>query len=195
LNQYPKITDPSISKFAKRILDVVSDSTDSKLVITAAHFLHYSSANNYVWSEELTSLCKNIPLVDEGGKIIRVQGSLKFLQPASTNNWAKLMGRNPLTTMGFSTLSEGHLTLPSCAGALMYSVNDLVSFFRRYLDVVDTLDLFPSNANLSGVSHALTKENAFLLLQWIQYLKKNQKMLDAFIHGILEGILVGLQVT
>jgi sacsin len=61
------------------------------------------------------------------------------------------------------------------------------SLFRRDLDVVDIPELFLPNANLPAVSHALTKENAFLLLQWIRYLKKQRKLPDAFIYSISEG--------
>jgi hypothetical protein len=38
LNEYPKITELSISKFVERLLDVVTDSKDSQLAITHCTF-------------------------------------------------------------------------------------------------------------------------------------------------------------
>ena len=90
--------------------------------------------------------------------------------------------------MDFATLSEDYFILPPSAESLMYSSNDLISedhlllppscnhfisFFRGDLDVVDIPKLFPPNINLPIVSRALNKENSFLLLQQILYLKKN----------------------
>jgi hypothetical protein len=81
--------------------------------------------------------------------------------------------------MDFATLSEYYFILPPSAGSLTYtgndlvsedhllvppSCNDFVSFFRIYLDVVYIPELFPLNINLPGVSCALNKENAFLML-------------------------------
>jgi len=126
LNEYHKITELSISNFVERLLDVVTDSKDSQLAITTAHFFHYSHANIYIWVEQLTILCKNIPLVDEDGYIIRERSSRTFLMPASTSSWEKLMGRNPWTT-DFETLSQDYLKLPPSSGGLMYSDDDLFS--------------------------------------------------------------------
>jgi hypothetical protein len=82
--------------------------------------------------------------------------------------------------MDFATLSKYYFILPSSVGSLTYtgndlvyedhlllppSCNDFVSFFRRNLDVVDIPELFQPNINLPVVSHALNKDNAFLLLQ------------------------------
>ena len=84
----------SLSKFVHRPLDVVTDSTYNQLSIDTTHFFHYSYAYDCIWVEELVSLCKNILLVVEGGYITRERGSQKFLMPASTCNWEKLIGRN-----------------------------------------------------------------------------------------------------
>ena len=78
------------------------------------------------------------------------------------------MERNPWTIMGISTLFKYYLTLQPYVGVFIYSLNDLVSFIRRDLDVVYIPDLFPLNASIPIDSHALTKENAFLILQWIK---------------------------
>ena len=82
--------------------------------------------------------------------------------------------------MDFATLYKYYFILPPHVGSLTYSgnylvfedhlllppsCNDFVSFFRRELDVVDILEIFPRNINLLVVSRALNKENAFLLLQ------------------------------
>jgi len=83
-----------LSNFVHRPLDVVIDSTYNQLSITTAHFFHYSYAYNCIWVEELTTLCKNILLVVEGGYIIRERGSQNFMIPTSTSNWEKLMGKN-----------------------------------------------------------------------------------------------------
>ena len=82
-------------------------------------------------------LCDNIPLVAQGGNIIKDQGSLNILLHASTSNGAELMERNPYTNMGFSTLFEDYLTLQPCERGFIYSSNDLISLFRRHFDVVD----------------------------------------------------------
>ena len=81
--------------------------------------------------------------------------------------------------MDFAILSEDYFIIPSSARSLTYtgndlvsedhlllppSCNDFVSFFRRYLDVIDIPELFPLNINVPDVSHDLNKENAFLLL-------------------------------
>ena len=66
------------------------------------------------------------------------------------------MERNPWTIMGISTLFKYYLTLQPYVGVFIYSLNDLVSFIRRDLDVVDIPDLFPLNASIPIDSHALT---------------------------------------
>jgi hypothetical protein len=113
--------------------------------------------------------------------------------PASTSNWEKLMGRNSWT-MDFATLSEDYFILPPCAGSLMYSVmicflkitfyyhlhsNDLVSFFRRNLDVVDIPELFPSEYQSSCCFPCFDKGECISSVEWIRYLKKKRKLLDA----------------
>ena len=82
--------------------------------------------------------------------------------------------------MDFATLSEDYFILPPSARSLACSGNDLVSvnhfllppscnhfisLFRRDLDVVNIPELFPMNINIPAISHALNKENAFLMLQ------------------------------
>ena len=49
----------------------------------------------------------------------------------------------------------------------MHLDNDLLSLFKRHLHVVYIPQLFPMNSNIPVVSHDWTKENEFLLLQWI----------------------------
>ena len=63
---------------------------------------------------------------------------------------------------------EDYLKVQPYVGVFIYSVNDLVSFIRGVLDVVNIPYLFPLNSSIHVYSHALTKENEFLMLQWIE---------------------------
>jgi hypothetical protein len=75
-------------------MDVVTDSTLNQLSIGIAHFFHYSYVYDFIWVQDLASLCKNILLVVESGYITKERGSQKFLMPTSTCNSKNLMGRN-----------------------------------------------------------------------------------------------------
>ena len=81
-----------------------------------------------------------------------------------------------------------YLKPPHCAYGLK-GEDDLNSFIRNDLGVVDILFLRPLDVALPRISSPLEKEKVFFLLEWIQHLTviSIEKLLVAFKRSIAEG--------
>ena len=87
----------------------------------------------------------------------------------SISKWAKLLQINPWAEHGFVVLSMAYLKPPHCAYGLK-GEDDLDSFIKNDLGVVDIPFLRPVDVSLSVISSPLEKEKLFLILKWIQHL-------------------------
>lgn len=96
--------------------------------------------------------------------------------------WAQTHGNQKTVELG-----EEYLTAGDFAG-LHSSEKQLMKFLVTHMKASDIPDLCPPDAAFRTVSSPLTKENTFLLLDWIQHLNyKGVKMRGKFLQCIKEG--------
>ncbi|CAH9137665.1 unnamed protein product [Cuscuta epithymum] len=142
-------------------------SHDRKLVLAYAHFLYHSYMKDYVVSaSDIKSQCINMPLVDDYGKVwTQRQG---VLVPANGSKWVQLIGTNPWKREGYIELGEEYLHSQRYVANVYAKNGDILGFLKDYAGAMDIPELPPPDATLSCMSSPLTKENAFLLLDWIR---------------------------
>ncbi|KAK9748280.1 hypothetical protein RND81_02G047200 [Saponaria officinalis] len=139
-----------------------------RVIIAFAHFLHHSYAKNFLNASEVQSLCSQMPLVDRYGGVS--VGRKAVLVPANGSKWVDLLGSNPWRDEEFMELSEDYLHSGQYAGKHTPQ-NELIKFLRRWAGASDIPEICPPNSDFPTVSSPLTKENVFLLLDWIKNLR------------------------
>ncbi|XP_034926007.1 uncharacterized protein [Populus alba] len=160
-------------------------SCDRKLVIAYAHFLHHSVLNDYLSEREVVSLCGKMPLVDSYGRVIKARNAV--LVPANESKWVQLIGSNPWSGESYVELGEDYLQ-PACFAGTSTSGKQLMNFLKIYVKASDIPHISPPNAGIPTASTPLTKQNAFLLLDWIRELKWRGNHIPArFMACIQEG--------
>ncbi|KAE8693976.1 Detected protein of confused Function [Hibiscus syriacus] len=102
---------------------------------------------------EVDHLCGIMPLVDNYGTIVYANKKRKILVPAKGSKWNNLVA--------FILLKSG--TTPG---------GQLLKFLRSHVAFLDITSLPPPNVAIPAASLMLTKENTFLLLDWIIHEKK-----------------------
>ncbi|KAK3183207.1 hypothetical protein Dsin_030493 [Dipteronia sinensis] len=155
-----------VSEYADVIYDQLNG--NRKLVVAYAHFLYHSYSREYLSEREVDSLCSKMPLVDNYGHSNTRRN--KILVPANGSKWAELIDSNPWTHEGYIELGEDYLRPGSFAGQTTTGVQ-LMQFLRSHVQASDIPDITPPNAGIPALSSPLTKQNAFLLLDWIRRLK------------------------
>ncbi|XP_059640868.1 uncharacterized protein LOC132283016 [Cornus florida] len=166
---------------------LVNDSlrSDKKLVISYAHFLYHSLSYKYMSMGEVDYLCASMSLVDNYGWITK--GKRGVLVPANGSKWVGLIGSNPWRDEGYIELAEDYLYAGKFAG-LFTPEKQLIVFLKSHLGVSDIPDLSPPNAVIPTMSTPLTKQNTFLLLEWIKKLRlKGVDLPLNFLTCIREG--------
>ncbi|RDX63856.1 hypothetical protein CR513_57656, partial [Mucuna pruriens] len=162
-----------------------SSGNNSKHAIAYAHFLYHSYYKNYLSNREVDSLCRSMPLVDDSRCVNRSRKGI--LVPASVSKWANLMVSNPWRNENYIELGEGYLHQSFYAGQSVNYVN-LIQFLTNFLGAFDIPDVSPPNAGFYAVNSQLTKDNAFLLLDWIKKLKyRGRSIPERFLSCIKEG--------
>ncbi|XP_059644204.1 uncharacterized protein LOC132285978 [Cornus florida] len=149
---------------------LVNDSlrSDRKLVISYAHFLYHSLSDKYMAVGDVNNLCAAMPLVDNYRQI--TTGKRGVLVPANGSKWVGLFGSNPWREEGYIELAEDYLQSGNFAG-LFTPEKQLIEFLKSHLRVSDIPDLSPPNAVIPSMSTLLTKQNTFLLLEWIKKMR------------------------
>ncbi|KDP22565.1 hypothetical protein JCGZ_26396 [Jatropha curcas] len=160
-------------------------SGDRKLAVAYAHFLYSSFSCMYLSQTEVDYLCGIMPLVDNYGTVTKSWRAV--LVPANGSTWVQLIGSNPWRTEGYIELGEDY----SCPGSYVgqrATGNQLIEFLKAHLGAADIPYISPPNAGIPTVSSPLTKQNAFLLLDWIQNLKYSRsRMPERFLTCIKDG--------
>ncbi|RHN50176.1 hypothetical protein MtrunA17_Chr6g0454611 [Medicago truncatula] len=167
--------------------DVLCSSIDnSKLVIAYAHFLYHSLSNGFLSTREVDDLCKSMPLVDNYGSITKSRQEV--LVPANVSKWAGLIvSSNPWTYENYIELGKAYLNASSYAGQYT-DYGKLIGFLKTHVGASDIPYISPPNAGFSAADTPLTKENALLLLDWIQKLKyRGVNLPEMFLKGLKEG--------
>ncbi|XP_022770791.1 uncharacterized protein LOC111314054 [Durio zibethinus] len=157
----------SVQEYAAALINHLS--SKPKPVVTYAHFLYHSSLMNFVAAKEVVSLCGMMPLVDNYGNVIATRNR-GILVPANGSKWASLIGSNPLKAGAYIELGEDYLRPGNFAGQFTPK-KKLMEFLGTHAAALDIPSLPPPNAAIPAVSSPLTKENTFLLLDWIQHMK------------------------
>lgn len=158
---------------------------DRKLVVAYAHFLYHSSTKNFLSVGKFDSLYGNVPLVDNYGNVTTRRNGV--LVPANDSRWTCLLVSNPWRQEGYVELGEDYLLPGNFAGESI-SGEQLIQFLEKNLGVSDIPSLHPANAGISAVYGPLTKENVFLLLDWIRCLRhRGARIPEKFLTSIKEG--------
>ncbi|XP_040998161.1 uncharacterized protein LOC121244205 [Juglans microcarpa x Juglans regia] len=158
---------------------------DRKLAIAFVHFLYHSLSKSYLLKYQVDYLCGIMPLIDNYGNLIRQRKGV--LVPANRSKWAILIGSNPWKGQSYVQLGEEYLRSGSFAGE-SYSGEQLLEFLKTHVAAFDIPHISPPNVAIPAISAPLTKQNAFLLLDWIQNLKcRRTQIPDKFLASIKEG--------
>ncbi|KAK2352749.1 ATP/DNA binding protein [Trifolium repens] len=146
-----------------------SINNNCKLAIAYAHFLYHSLSKGYLSSQTVYALCRSMPLVDKFGRITKSRKGV--LLPADVSKWADLIGSNPWRNENYVELGKAYLNDSSYAGQHT-DFGKLIEFLKTHVGASDIPSISPPNAGFSAADTPLTKDNAFLLLDWIRDLKK-----------------------
>ncbi|RWW07452.1 hypothetical protein BHE74_00013449 [Ensete ventricosum] len=164
---------------------VVKALTDRRLVIAFTHFLYHSLINDYASDWCIRQLCSSLPIVDDYG-YVTVQ-STQVLMPAKVSKWAGLLGSNPWRTAHYVVLCTEYLSPGAFAGTYT-SEGQILPFLQSHVKASDVPYVYPPDAAFATVYSPLTKENAFLLLEWIRNIRsKGTNNLQNFLNCIRTG--------
>ncbi|XP_058745298.1 uncharacterized protein LOC131618047 [Vicia villosa] len=177
------VTKLSVYTFANVLCSSVKNSR--KLAIAYAHFLYHSLSKAYLSEREVDALCSSMPLVDSYGAVTEIGKGV--LVPANVSKWADLIVSNPWRNENYVELGKDYLNSSSYAGQYTDS-GKLIDFLKTHVGASDIPHISPPNAGFSAVNTPLTKDNAFLLLEWIRKLKyKGVRLPERFLKCIKDG--------
>ncbi|GMJ04895.1 hypothetical protein like AT3G48770 [Hibiscus trionum] len=184
LQNQAQVVSLSVYNYATALIDQLG--RKPKLAITYAHFVYHSSLKEFVTRSEVVSLCGIMPLVDNYGNV-NANKSRKILVPANGSKWNSLVGSNPLKAEGYIELGEEYLHPSTFAGQFTPGAK-LLKFLESHVAALDIPSLCPPNAAIPAVSSPLTKENTFLLLDWIREMRRRRTpMPEKFLTSIKCG--------
>ncbi|KAE9597291.1 putative histidine kinase-like ATPase domain-containing protein [Lupinus albus] len=156
-----------------------------KLAISYCHFLYHSKSKGYLSKRDVDSFCISMPLVDSYGSVVESRNGV--LVPANVSKWADLIVSNPWLEENYIELGKEYLSPRNYSGQCTCS-GELITFLKIHVGASDIPDISPPNAVFSSVYPPLTKDNAFLLLDWIRNLKdKATRLPKNFLKCIREG--------
>ncbi|KAK9940392.1 hypothetical protein M0R45_017056 [Rubus argutus] len=160
-----KVGSVDVYKYA---VDLLKNSlNERKLVIAYVHFLYQSFYNNFISSQEVDSLCGSMPLVDSYGNVIKNRKGV--VVPANGSKWAGLTDSNLWRKEGYVELGEHYMNSGNFAGKFTPH-KKLLDFLINHAAALDVPHISAPNDGISSVFAPLTKQNAFLLLDWIRQL-------------------------
>ncbi|KAG6508898.1 hypothetical protein ZIOFF_034280 [Zingiber officinale] len=165
---------------------VIKSLTSSKLAITFTHFLYHSRKYNYASEWCINTLLSQLPIVDEYEKLI-VQKT-EVLVPDCMGKWVTLIGSNPWRAHNYVVLSREYLAAANFAGNVTRE-GQILQFLQEHGKASDVPKVYPPNAAFITVYSPLTKENAFLLLEWIRNIRSRgtDHKLQKFFSSIKTG--------
>ncbi|KAF5193305.1 ATP/DNA binding protein [Thalictrum thalictroides] len=116
-----------------------------------------------------------MPLLDSYA-CVKAQKS-GVLVPANGSKWMGLIGSNPWRRKNFVELGEDYLRADTFAGVHTWE-KQIINFLKTHIEASDIPDLCPPDDAFPTVASPLTKENTFLLLEWIRNLKQKRMLVD-----------------
>ncbi|KNA12990.1 hypothetical protein SOVF_120910 [Spinacia oleracea] len=185
LKDFVKVVTLSVYDYSCQLQNSLSN--NCRMVFAYAHFLHYSFSKGLLSELEVQKLCAEMPLVNSyGGVSVKRKG---VLVPANGSKWVDLIGSsNSWGNQDYVVLSDDYLHSVQYAGYCTPDKKKLMEFLKSYAGASDIPDVCPPDAGFPTVSGPLTKDNVFLLLEWIRKLRyKGIKMPDKFLSCIEKG--------
>ncbi|KAI5657810.1 hypothetical protein M9H77_26603 [Catharanthus roseus] len=166
-----------MSEYASLILQSLV--ADRELVLGYVHFLFHSFGRNLLTAREIDDLCANMLLINKYRQVVTCQKGV--LVPANGSKWLQLIGSNLWRSQDYMELAEDYLYSGYHVG-YHTSGKEFMEFLKEYLGASDIPDLSPC------VHSQLTKEHAFLLLDWIHHMQRRGVHIPRnFLRSIKEG--------
>ncbi|KAL6182671.1 hypothetical protein ACLB2K_044086 [Fragaria x ananassa] len=164
---------------------LVNSLNERKLVVAYVHFLYQSFNNDFLYSGDVEKLCGCMPLVDSYGNVIKTRRGV--IVPANGSKWAGLTDSNLWRNEGYVELGDHYMNSGYFAGNFTPQ-KKLLEFLIKYTAALDVPHISAPSDGISSVSGPLTKQNAFLLLDWIRQLKyKRVNFPQKFLTCMKEG--------
>ncbi|VVA21672.1 PREDICTED: LOW QUALITY PROTEIN [Prunus dulcis] len=158
---------------------------ERKPAVAYAHFLYHSFHKGHISYPEVVDLCGKMPLVNNYGYVIRQKTGV--IVPANESKWAGLTDSNLWTEEGYVELGEDYMN-PGCFAGKVTEPKQLLEFLKVPTGASDVPYISAPNACIPTVSATLTKQNAFLLLEWIRHLRYQRVHIpEKFLKCIKEG--------
>ncbi|KAF9668074.1 hypothetical protein SADUNF_Sadunf15G0089500 [Salix dunnii] len=164
-----KVSEINLNAYAEIVTNHIND--NRKNTIAYACFLYQSFIRGYLNEEEVDSLCGKMPLVDSYGHVTKERSGV--LVPANGSKWMELIGSNPWREENYVELGEDYLH-PACFAGTSTPEEKFMEFVITRVKASDIPNISPPNAGIATLSGPLTKQNAFLLLDWIRELKRRR---------------------
>ncbi|KAL3571318.1 hypothetical protein D5086_028567 [Populus alba] len=185
-----KVSKINLRGYAEKVTNHLND--NRKNTIAYACFLYQSFLQGYLDAEGVDSLCGKMPLVDSYGHVTKERSGV--LVPANGSKWVELIGSNPWREENYVELGEDYVHPARFAGTRT-SEEKFMEFLITRVKASDIPNISPPNAGIPTLSGPLTKQNAFLLLDWIRELKRRgicipQKLLTCIKDGSWLMIIV-----
>ncbi|KAK9270006.1 hypothetical protein L1049_025579 [Liquidambar formosana] len=176
----------SVDEYRVQLHNLMLKTKDPKLVITVAHFLYHSHSKKFLSENWVSYLRKDMPVIDGSGRI-RMQRTLTLV-PALGSKWVKLFGSsNPFSVHNYIDLGEVYAEGREFAGECTPD-KMLLSFIIGHSGALDLPELHPPDMVLPVASSKMTREQAFLLLDWIRFLRTRGSQIPTnFIKSIQHG--------
>ncbi|KAJ4850146.1 hypothetical protein Tsubulata_000626 [Turnera subulata] len=185
-----KLSDLNVHDYAVAIQADIH--VNRRVSVAYAHFLYHSCLNNYLAENEVKILCGKMPIVDSYGSVKTNREGV--LVPANGSKWVELIGSNPWQQEGYIELSEDY-TCPGNFAGTSTEGGQLMEFLKNWLPASDIPDICPPNAGIPAASAPLTKQNAFLLLEWIRELKYRRAITNEFLACIKNGSWIRVDIN
>ncbi|KAI5647841.1 hypothetical protein M9H77_33850 [Catharanthus roseus] len=181
----------NMSDYARLILESLV--ADRELVLGYVHFLFHSFGRNLLSAREIDDLCANMLIINKYRQVVTCQKGV--LVPANGSKWLQLIGSNLWRNQDYMELAEDYLYSGYHAGHHT-SGKELMEFLKEHLGASDIPDVSPPNCAIPSVHSQLTKENAFLLLDWIHNMQRRGIHIPGnFLRSIKEGSWMKISVN
>ncbi|XP_077228632.1 uncharacterized protein LOC143861623 [Tasmannia lanceolata] len=167
------VEETSVYSFCHRLIKTLRSEKHKNLVIAFTHFVFHSFSNLFITEQQVAVLCKSMPVVKGNGHVA-IEWS-KIMVPAIGSAWEKLLGSNPWRGEKYIELGEEYSRPGDFAGERT-SEKQMMPFLQKYFKATDIPELCPPDAELPNSSQ-MTKDQAFLLLDWIRNLRTNYILL------------------
>ena len=138
-------------------------------------------------------MCGKMPLVDSYGHVTTVRSGV--LVPANGSKWVELIGYNTWNKKNYIELGEDYFH-PACFAGTCKSGKQFMEFLSTHVKAADIPHISPPKAGIPTTSGPLTKQNAFLLLEWIRELqRKGISIPKKFLTCIKEGSWLKIKIN